>query len=184
MTLATRVLITAPVTPKKLWDDILEIVAKDFDRPVQVKDEISTSYHRVPEDITDARTTQTLIGQGLPAWTWMTYRNFGDPFPSYTQDPEDYDDPTTFPASYADVMFDTSYGYQDSYGGCATLHARFLVHLLQKGYTFSWVNEFTGELHEGLDGLEAFMDGGAEAEEWFQTVVLPVIEEEMRGEAQ
>jgi hypothetical protein len=183
MTLDTRVLITTPVAAKALWDDILEIVAERHTSPVQVRTKDARDYE-VPEGITDGITTQTTIGQGLPAWTRMTYRVSGEPFPSYTQDPDDYDDPKTFPASYANISFDTSYGYRDPFGGCATLHARFLVHLHQKGYTFAWVNEFTGELYEGLDGLEKFMDGGAEAEEWFQTVVLPVIESEMRGEAQ
>lgn len=180
MTLDTRVLITAPIDPTQLWDDVLEILAENFPQLVRVKDEVSA--YGVPQGVTDSRTTQTVVGQGLPAWTMMTYRTSGEPFPSYTQDAEDYDDPKTFPAFYADLSFDTSYGFQDAYGGCATLHARYLVHLAQKGYAFTWVNEFTGEPHEGLSGLMEFMDGGDEAEAWFQGTVLPLITQ-MHGEA-
>ena len=133
-------------------------------------------------------------GQGYPAWLMSKYRAEGKPL--YEKDitlrdtdPDYYDDPAVEsdgsrvykPACFMEISFDTAYGYQDEYGGCSTLHARYIVDLhaflLAKGVRIKWKDEFSGDIHDGIHGIEEFLGGGDKAMTWFKEVltVLPEI---------
>ncbi len=78
--------------------------------------------------------------------------------------------------------FETAYGYRDSRGwGCGELHAMLVAelanYLLQAGVRWKWMNEFTGEIHDGEDisKLTELIEGGQKANNWFQNTVVPVI---------
>jgi hypothetical protein len=121
-------------------------------------------------------------GQGLCAWLIINYRPDG-PLLAGPEGCEDCGPDCSWqhdPACWAIVDFDTGYSYRDEHGGCGDLHAR-LVHQLGRlmyagDVSWSWRNEFTGELHQGYDGLEALGSGGRKAEHWMRETVLPAIE--------
>src|SRR5690242_14095966 len=56
-----------------------------------------------------------------------------------------------------EVSFDTAYGYRGPEGGCGDLHARLVRELGAwldgRRVRWSWLNEWTGEVHEGYEGL-------------------------------
>lgn len=81
---------------------------------------------------------------------------------------------------WLEVSFDTTYGYRGDNGeGCGDLHARLVAELGQwldsRGIRWSWLNEFTGEVHQGYAGLTELGTGGAEASDWFRNIVVPAI---------
>ncbi|TDD54563.1 hypothetical protein E1286_05060 [Nonomuraea terrae] len=89
------------------------------------------------------------------------------------------------PACWLEVSFDTTYGYKGDNGeGCGDLHARLVAELGQwldgRGVRWTWVNEFTGEVHSGYERLIDLCSGGFEATAWFRTSVLPAIEAHAR----
>ena len=116
-------------------------------------------------------------GQGFCAWLLVTYAT-GGIFPSETCD-EDCESPCTAshePAHSARVNLDTAYSYSDANGGCGALHARLVARLGawldQQGTRWSWQNEFTGEIHQGYDGLEDLDGKGQNAAAWLADVML------------
>lgn len=179
MTLNTRVLITSPINPEKLWAEVLDMVAGDRAATALVTD---GEDRYPPPGIIDARDRQTIIGQGLPAWTIMSYRSSGEPFPGYREDEDDYDTPNVYPAHFAELRFDTGYAYTDALGGCASLHARYLARLAELDYGFSWVNEYNHDLNHGFVGVEEFLDGGVASSEWYRSVIIPLMEKMSRGD--
>lgn len=82
-------------------------------------------------------------------------------------------------ACWAEVNFDTAYSYSGPDGGCGDLHARLVAELGQwldeRGVHWAWRNEFTGEVHQGYDGLTELGTGGAEASAWFRNIAAPAI---------
>lgn len=83
------------------------------------------------------------------------------------------------PAHYVRVNLDTSYGYSDEHGdGAGRLHARLVAHigswLTTRGVTWSWRNEFTGDIYRGTDGLDTLMGDGEDARAWL-TSILPLL---------
>lgn len=146
-----------------------------------------------PEWIEMQRATRasisTVPGQGLPAWTDCFYMTDGSPLAAediYEGEGEDrYLDQR---ACHLSVSWDTGYSYSDGGIDCSTLHARAIVLLhswLPDGVKLRWVNEYSGDEYEGLDGLETLTAAGVEAGEWFRNVALPAIAAEIkkRGEA-
>lgn len=139
----------------------------------------------------DRRVLMNNPGQGLDAWLMVHFRP-GKPLTTqevseqHTEDCEHWDDechwyhPT---ACWCSVDFDTTYGYEGPDGeGCGALHAKLLarlgVWLDEQGVTWSWTNEFTGERWGGDERYARLVDlvgAGAEAENWFATVVGPAI---------
>lgn len=137
-------------------------------------------------------------GQGLPAWL-MLYHGNGAPLRTaeqhaahdtdcnlpgneYYDADEDHCDGTHAyrRACWADISFDTSYGYSDQRGfGCGDLHAEYVAKVGQwldaKGIRWEWVNEFTGEIHTGYGQLTQLGRGGFEASAWFKNTVMPAI---------
>ena len=94
-------------------------------------------------------------GQGLCAWLIVYHRD------------------------QVEVSLDTAYGYDADGEGCGDLHARLVAQLGHwldgKGIRWSWQNEFTGEIHEGYEGLADLGSGGAEASTWFREIVAPAL---------
>ena len=80
---------------------------------------------------------------------------------------------------YASINLDTSYGYSGKGESCGTLHAKIVGSigswLDSEGIRWCWENEFTGEIHQGHDGLDGLGKGAAEASAWFLGSVLPAI---------
>lgn len=58
---------------------------------------------------------------------------------------------------WLEVSFNTAYGYSGPEGGCGALHARLVGEfgrwLDSKKVRWSWLNEFTGEVHDGYGRL-------------------------------
>lgn len=85
------------------------------------------------------------------------------------------------PPWHVHVDLDTAYSYRDTERGwgCAQLHgwviAALIDWLAERDCTLHWVNEYAGTLHEGRDGLEAFLGDGAQADAWFKGAALPAI---------
>lgn len=131
-------------------------------------------------------------GQGLPAW-FGTDHNGGDPeeFVSSTMDAADLAMEREWfgPTGYLTLSFDTSYGYRDERGrGCSELHADYVVrlaaHLAERGIGIWWRNEFTGEWHDGIEGLDQFADNGTDAQDWFRNVAAPAIAAHINNNAE
>lgn len=87
-----------------------------------------------------------------------------------------------WPQGVIQISWDTSYGYLGPHGdNCSELHAKFIVRLYKeylepRNITFHWQNEYTGEWHEGLTGIEEFLGDGTSAADWFHNLVIPAIE--------
>ena len=139
-------------------------------------------------------------GIGADAWL-ITWYGVDGPIPPHACDDDCYlDDPDDYPgqplcmdarsrdegdpreSGWASMMlsFDTAYSYRDSEGrGCNDLHRSYIevlhAYTQRKGLLFKWQNEYTGEWHDGLDGLDEFAQGGRDADAWFRGSVLPAI---------
>jgi hypothetical protein len=170
MTLNTNVWLLDPHDPNKVWDDVMSIVAPDK-TPI-VKDEAG----RWGENTDACRTRQTQCGQGLDAWTSMTYKeNITEQFPV-----EHYEDSIeSRPAHYIHIDFDTSYGFKSEIGSCSELHASYIISLVKMGYQLLWMNEYTGDIYYGITGIESLLSNGVEAMEWFNNLVVPAIQMEV-----
>jgi hypothetical protein len=131
-------------------------------------------------------TIENKVGQGLPAWLMLHYRPDG-PLRSAEDAAahnEDCDEDCTGAwhrtACWAEISYDTAYGYRGTGGmGCGDLHAVLVGEvgrwLDERGIGWSWRNEFTGEVHTGYESLTELMTGGFEASAWFGSTVLPAI---------
>jgi len=165
-----------------------------------------TDVRTTAEPDTDWRTKQptglwtmeTVIGQGLPAWTMVHYRPGGEyrtEAGALAHDTEicnvpgavyyDADEPVCDgshhdPACRLMVDMDTAYGFHGPGGmGCSALHGVMIVRLgtmlAERGVPWQWRNEYTGELHSGFDGLDGLLHVGDEANAWFEGIALPAI---------
>jgi hypothetical protein len=135
------------------------------------------------------------VPQGLPAWTCCWYRHDGSPVA--TDDRlEQFDarwhseeDPPGIEQRkcQVEISWDTAYGYSERGIGCTELHARALVLLhswLPEGVTLTWQNEFSGEIFDGLTGLEGFLGDGAKANDWYRNVAAPAIAAHIAAQGQ
>lgn len=175
MTLDTRVFVHDRVDYREAWIKCNQLIGategtKFTDEPVA-------------SDPAGAWWIWNTPGQGLLALLDIRYRKDGplralpeahdeDCEPGCTRDHR--------PACWLEASFDTPYGYRGPGGeGCGDLHARLVAELGQwldgKGVTWSWRNEFTGDIHQGYDGLDELCEGGAKATAWYRTIVAPVI---------
>lgn len=132
-------------------------------------------------------TLMTDPGQGLPGWLMVRYA----PGRAVQPKPEGHDgdcepdcDYQHEPAHWANVSLDTAYSYSDQFGGCGDMHARFVAALggwlAKRKISWSWRNEFTGEIHQGTDGLSELGHGGEDAAQWMRSTVLPTIATQFR----
>lgn len=103
------------------------------------------------------------IGQGLPAITKAEAYPDGRLFEldASDDDEEPYGDLVRW---NAEISWDTGYAFRNHVAPSAShLHAVALTHLhasLPEGASMRWCNEFTGEWHSALDGLEEFSETG------------------------
>ena len=131
------------------------------------------------------------LGQGLPAILEVQFRE-GAPLATVEQaaahnedcewdQKEGNDCSWNHPvATGIKISLDTTYGYSDEYGSCTMLHARYLVAFYEqvvkpRGLKMRWVNEFNGEINEGLNGLEEFFGDGDKADDWFKGILMPFL---------
>lgn len=153
-------------------------------------------------------TMQTVIGQGLPAWTMVHYRPGGayrtdaealahDTEICNVTESEFYDDTEPVcdgsrhdPACHLKVEMDTAYGFTGPNGmRCDHLHgvmiARLGALLDERGVPWSWRNEYTGEVHQGTEGLDGLLRAGEAGNAWFDSVAMPAIQAHIAaGESQ
>lgn len=118
---------------------------------------------------------RTVAGQGLPAIVTSEHR--GDA-PVAAEDQYDDDGDLIRRSCQVVVSWDTGYGYSAHGMGCASLHAAALTLLhesLPAGVTMQWENEFTGEVHDGIDNVLDLAGDGEEVATWFRDVALPAV---------
>lgn len=173
MTLSTDIYIIDEVDPHKVFDFCNKVL-------LGTNTPITTEGPSKWDNDQEVIHLNNEPGQGLDAWLMAKYRKGG--LPLYTEDEYDsYEDESWMvsPACYMKLDFDTAYGYQDEYGGCENLHGRYIVALynwlLEQNVRMKWKNEFTGEIYDGMDGLESFLAAGDEANEWFRNTVQPFL---------
>jgi len=87
-------------------------------------------------------------------------------------------------ACWAEVHFQTWYGYRDEQGrNCGDLHAELVARLGgwldRQGIRWAWENEASGEVHTGYEQLVELCADGFQASAWFRETILPLTE---RGE--
>lgn len=192
MTLDTRIYILDQADPDEVFHFCRDLIG-------------ATDRHTFTDDESIWSDGELLLsndpGQGLPAWLMLHYRKdapLRTPEQAAEHDEDcnlpgrDWYDPIDGPcdgthawrqAAWLTVSFDTAYGYQDERGyGCGDLHAELVAKLGQwldaKGVRWEWMNEFTGEIHQGYTRLVELASGGFEASAWFRTTILPAIEAE------
>lgn len=177
MTLSTDLVILDPMSARAVFDFALALVADGF------PSEPTWDYTRKGEGDHYKATTShyaTTCGQGLPAWLFVHH---GDDGPlTLVEDDWEADEPVP-PCNehFIRIDWDTGYSYRGASGeGCGDLHARYVATvgrwLDEQGKRWWWRNEFTGEWHEGCDGLESLGNAGDEAMSWFVNTVRPAIE--------
>ena len=197
MTLSTNLYVLDQVDIPKLFRFCQELLAANDDRvPAQLADRqvsVDTETWRG----NGARSLRNELGQGLPAILDITYRPDG-PLTTEEQSKEctSYCDPADKEldpdeeryhyhprACFADIDFDTAYGYRDSKGRrCGDLHAVLVSEvgkwLDERGVRWEWRNEYSGDVHGGEDRYDRLIDlvsSGFEASAWFRTSVLPAV---------
>lgn len=195
MTLSTNLYVLDKVDVPELFRFCQTLLTKYDDRPVPQKpEEQRWSDNKDAYTIDGAKRISNQLGQGLPAILDITYRPDG-PLTSPGQaeqctsdcEPSDADDPDGYHshphACWADIDFDTTYGYRDRAGrGCGDLHALLVAEvgnwLDERGVRWEWRNEFSGEVHGGDERYARLVDlarGGFDAMAWMRTTVLPAI---------
>ena len=181
MTLATNMWILDPVAIDDIWPVGRALIHELSDRSGPAEFSDRPSYGTSEFD--GLRTRGHGIGQGFCSMYDVDYHADGGVIQDGTITHESWcDDPCddehardAFPA-YVRIEFDTTYGYRDSRGwGCGDLHAA-LVGAIgrwcdERGLRWCWENEFTGEIHQGADGLDELGRGGADAQAWMLSVL-------------
>lgn len=122
----------------------------------------------------------TRIGQGLPGIVDCDYRADGQPLASEDVWATEFEDETYLDqrACQVELGWDTAYSYNVRGMGCSELHGVALINLWQSlpaGVTLQWQNEFTGEIFDGLNGLDSFLSDGLKAQAWFIEEAAPAI---------
>lgn len=181
MTLNTKVAIYGDIIPRRALQLALEAICY----AAQENERIATARIGEPSAVSDGTYwVATECGQGLPAWTGCTYREEGPLYPVDHYELDEYDDSGeahfVAPASNVIIDWDTTYGYRGPGGmTCSTLHAIAIAYVhayvTELGYQMHWHNEYRGEWHPGIEGLDQFAGDGFAADEWFRGVALPAI---------
>lgn len=161
MTLSTDIYLTGPVDPHEVFAFCNALMGAES--PAFTDEEPGYG-------LMGRRSIGNEPGQGFPAWLTVYYRPDG---PLATEDVWDEDGDYRWLAQKActvAINFDTSYFYNDEFGGCSDLHARYIAMLVlwaeERGAALEWRNEYSGEYFEGTDGLKDFSRNGKEAGAW------------------
>lgn len=177
MTLDTRIYVYDEIDPHSVLHKMREILGATERHPI--RDDGPYDYNP-----TGPHSLGHPAGIGLNAWLLIYYRPDGplateDEFEEYEYDDEPY---CTQRACYLEVSLDTAYGYNDAFGGCSALHARYLFELGEwldeQGIAWGWKDEFSGEVYQGDDrytGITNLLSNGEDAAEWFENAVKPAI---------
>jgi hypothetical protein len=203
MTLHTRVYLDGPVSGQEAFDLALHAIliaagrdgeftsarierrAANVPHPYAVKN-FGDNPERLAAWTEDHDFIGTEIGQGLPGITNCKFHADGTPLAATDQwvdDDADGEGYVTQRACTVEVSWDTAYSYSDNGLSCSQLHGLAIVTLhesLPDGVTMRWVNEYNGDEHAGISGIDTFIGDGTSAESWFRTTVLPIIEAEAR----
>ena len=193
MTLDTRVYVTAPVDPHNLFH-ACQLALSLYDD--QQREPGKQKWSDKPASYYPGRLLSNEPMQDLPGWLMLHYRETGmyrtpedsaehlhcnHPASGYfDRGAEICDEAEHDPACWVEISIDTAYGYRDRQGrGCGALHAE-LVDLIgawldERQISWRWMNEFTGQVFNGRDGLHTLGQSGEEAREWFTNRALPVI---------
>lgn len=182
MTLHTRVAITGPIPTRTAFDLALQAVCTAAGEAAR----IATAQIEGPEDCYEpgVRRIGSVIGQGLPALTWCTFRPDGPLHPEDAYDDEyaeEGEEPYFMsPACSLMLHWDTAYGFTGPNGmGCSDLHSIAIAHVCQeltkRGLGMHWHNEYTGEWHLGIENLDTLSAAGLEADLWYRNTALPAI---------
>lgn len=197
MTLSTDIYVLGQVAVPGLFRFCQELLTKYDDRQPPQQPDQQKSSDRESWRGDGSRMLSNEIGQGLPAILDIHYRpdaalTTAEQAAACTSDCDADEDYHHHPrACWANIDFDTAYGYHDTAGrGCGDLHALLVAEvgkwLDERGVRWEWRNEFTGEVHGGDERYARLIDlasGGFEASAWFRTSVLPAIMAAGGGEA-
>lgn len=170
MTLDTRIYVHGRVSAEAAFKKMNEFLSAD---PARVKCEVRADY------------IMNLPMQGLAAWLIVYCDPAGEhPYRAAPEECDEWCDPgydhQHDPACWLEISIDTTYGYDGPEGGCGDLHAKLITqfgHWLTQGdVSWSWQNEFTGEIHQRFEGIEDLGGQGKSASDWLKYVALPAIE--------
>jgi hypothetical protein len=140
MTLATQILVVEPTPFRPIFDEARRLIGAE-----------NGVYEEGPTGI------ENRWGQGFPSYVGV---RFGMDAPLTPDNDED-----DYPVDQwsIEVNFDTTYGYQaDNGAGCSDLHA-YLVQqlgrwLTERGLTWYWLHEYSGEWHPSSDPITILGD--------------------------
>jgi hypothetical protein len=188
VTLDTSVYVQGPVNPLAVFIKCNQLLGAH--EGVKCSDELDTIYSSdakswLPGPPNGRRTLMNEPSQGLSAWLMLHYRAEGPlqkagEHSKYCDGPDECSQPDGCATPcWVEVSFDTTYSYRGPEGGCGDLHARLVAELGrwldELGADWSWMNEFTGEIHHRYDGLEKLGAGGLKALTWMASTVMPAI---------
>ena len=183
MTLSTDIYVQRAIPARDVFEFVLAQLL-EFDEDHRLRS-------LVVEDFTPS-CFGTRLGQGLPAILSVDFKP-GDVLRTAEQAAEhedcDEDEPVCDgsghdPACVLEVNLDTAYGYKGPNGmRCSDLHAVVIVRLgrwlAERSVPFAWRNEYTGEIHQGEEGIEELLSSGVEADRWFDGTLMPTIRREL-----
>lgn len=162
MTLSTDMYVQAPVDVVAL-QYVVKCALAEFDEVGRTPDQQTWN-----DDSAELSPSfSTLVGQGLPAWTYIHFGAAGtwaQPHDEYAED-SDYDEDgepaIQSPKHFARIDFDTAYGYRGENGeSCSALHVELMKRvgawLDEQSVPWKWRDEFTGIVHDAYDGFDTF----------------------------
>jgi len=175
MTLDTRIYVHGQVDYRQVFVKCSQLIGAH--EGIRFEDKPGNIYNRIDQGL--CALLDIRHGNGRPL------RVPGDHRPWCAGEDDECFSPCGIPC-WLEVSFDTAYGYQGPEGGCGDLHARLVAELGQwldgQGIGWSWQNEFTGEVHQGYEGLTDLAGSGARASSWFRDIAAPAIAAHMAGE--
>jgi hypothetical protein len=140
MTLATRIAIVEPTAYRPIFDEARRLIGAE-----------NGVYEEGPTGI------ENKWGQGFPSFVGVTHGGDAPLTPEYDEDDgKTYRYGPPVDAWSIEVRLDTAYGYQaDNGAGCSDLHAWIVRELgrwlSDRGLTWYWYHEYTGEWHPSSD---------------------------------
>lgn len=187
MTLTTGMIIMEPYSATAVWEVALKLLAEDFEgEPVwkHVAQGTRTEYASGYVAVARESKFSTRVGQGLPAWLTLAHASDG---PMRLVDPDCYEEYQaegwTIPPCDLHCLrldWDTAYAGRSPRGEtCGDLHARYVATIGawcdERGLTWWWKLEESGEWFQGPAELHRLGDSGERARAWFSNVVGPAL---------
>lgn len=148
MTLATRMAIVEPTAFRPIFDEARRLIGAE-----------NGTYTEGPCGI------ENDWGQGFPSFVGVKYGADAPmkPDPAYADDPDERRYYPPVDAWSIEVWLDTAYAYcADNGAGCSDLHAWIVRELgrwlSDRGLTWYWYHEYTGEWHPSSDPVTILGD--------------------------